>query len=90
LQAERQAQLTIGLKQPDQAIHCLTTAGWSVQRRADGLLTVSAATLEAAAQVNNLLVGQHLEVFHLALSQASLEDIFLTLTGGKTAERRAA
>ena len=90
LQAERQAQLTLGVKQPDQAIHCLTSAGWSVQRRADGLLTVSATTPEAATQINNLLVGQHLEVFHLAISQASLEDIFLTLTGGMTGERRAA
>ncbi len=90
LQAERQAQLTLGVNQPDKAIHCLTAAGWSVQRRADGLLTVAATTTEAAAQINHLLVSQQLEVFHLALSQASLEDIFLTLTGGKIAERRAA
>jgi lantibiotic transport system ATP-binding protein len=90
LQTQRQAQLTLGVNQPDQAIHCLTVAGWGVQRRADGLLTVAATTSEDAARINSLLVSQRLEVFHLALAQASLEDIFLTLTGGKTAERRAA
>ena len=87
LQAERQEHLTIGVNQPDQAVRCLTAAGWSVQRRDDGLLTVSAATRDAAAQINSLLVSQHLEVFHITLAQASLEDIFLTLTAGKPAER---
>lgn len=86
LQADQQAQLTLGVNQPDQAIHCLTAAGWSVQRRADGLLTVVAATSEAAVGINNLLIGQRIEVFHLSLARASLEDIFLNLTG----ERRAA
>jgi hypothetical protein len=58
-----------------------------VQRRDDGLLTVSAKSRDAAAQINSLLVNQRLEVFHIALAQASLEDIFLTLTNSKTAER---
>lgn len=83
LQAERHEHLTIGVTQSDQAARCLTAAGWTVERREDGLLTVTAATREAAAQINSLLVGQRLEVFHIALEQASLEDIFLTLTNGK-------
>ncbi len=94
LQAQRQEHLTIGVTQPDQALHCLTAAGWNAQRRDDGLLTVTAASREAAAQINSLLVGQRLEVFHIALEQASLEDIFLTLTNGKNVasltERKAA
>lgn len=60
--------------------HCclnLTVAGWGVQRRADGLLSGAATTSEDAARINSLLVNQRLEVFHLALAQASLEDIFL-------------
>ena len=56
----------------------------------DGLLTVSATTPDAAARVNSLLVNQRLEVFHIALAQVSLEDIFLTLTGGRSETRRAA
>jgi ABC-type multidrug transport system ATPase subunit len=94
LQAERQEHLTIGVKQPDQALRCLTNAGWSAHKRDDGWLTVAATTPDAAAQINSLLVSQSLEVFHIALTQASLEDIFLSLTSGKTAmqiaERRAA
>lgn len=94
LQAERREHLTIGVKQTEQALHCLTEAGWQAHRREDGLLTVAVATTEAAAQINGLLVGQGLQVFHIALTQASLEDIFLSLTNGKTAaqslERKAA
>jgi ABC-type multidrug transport system ATPase subunit len=78
LQAKQQTQLTIGVKQPDEAIDCLAAAGWSVQLRVD------------AIRINKLLVDRQFEVFHLALAQASLEDIFLTLTGGNDAGRRAA
>lgn len=94
LQAERQEHLTIGVKQPEQALQCLTSAGWRAQQREDGWLTVAATTPEAAAQINHTLVSQRLDVFHIALVQASLEDIFLSLTNGKTAaplvERKAA
>jgi ABC-2 type transport system ATP-binding protein len=90
LQSQRREHLVVGVKQPEQAMRCLTAAGWSAQTRDDGLLAVSASTPDAAAQVNSLLVNQSLEVFHIALAQASLEDIFLTLTGGRSEARRAA
>jgi ABC-2 type transport system ATP-binding protein len=90
LQDAHRAQLTLGVRQPERAVHCLTEAGWGVQARPDGLLSVSASTAEEAVRINQLLVGQRLEVFHLAPEQVSLEDIFLTLTGGKDAARRAA
>jgi ABC-2 type transport system ATP-binding protein len=89
LQAEHRAHLTLGVNQPEQAMDCLTAAGWSVQRRADGLLGVNARTSEDAVRINSLLINQRVEVFHLAAAQVSLEDIFLTLTGGKTAARRS-
>jgi hypothetical protein len=78
------------VKQSEQAMRCLGAAGWGAQRRDDGLLAVSAATPDAAARINSLLVSQGMEVFHIALAQASLEDIFLTLTGGRNEIRRAA
>lgn len=94
LQAQRQEHLTIGVTQPDQATRCLTAAGWDVQRRDDGLLTAAATTRDDAARINSLLINQHIEVFHIAMTQASLEDIFLSLTNGKIAnkltERKAA
>src|SRR5215204_724470 len=90
LQSQHRARLTLGVNQSEQAVHCLTAAGWGVEMPDDGLLSVSATTSEDAVRVNNLLTGQRLEVFHLAPAQVSLEDIFLTLTGGKTAAGRAA
>lgn len=94
LQSQRQEHLTIGVKQSEQALRCLTDAGWQAHKREDGLLTAIAATPDDAAQINSLLVSQHLDVFHIALAQASLEDIFLSLTNnkpsGQVAERKAA
>lgn len=86
LQRKQQTELTVGVTRQDEAIDCLVNAGWSVQRR-DGLLTVSAAVPEDAVKVNRLLVDHRLDVFHLALSQRSLEDIFLSLTSGQAAGR---
>jgi ABC-2 type transport system ATP-binding protein len=87
LRAKQKAQLIVGVSQPERASHCLITAGWSVETRSDGLLTVAAATAADAAGINSLLVvDQRLEVFHLAPTQASLEDIFLTLTSGGSNE----
>lgn len=90
LQAKQQTELTVGVKQLDQAIECLELAGWAVQRRADNFLAVAARSSEDAARINSLLVDQSLDVFHLALAQASLEDIFLTLTRGQIAAMRTA
>ena len=88
LQARQQTQVTVGVKQLDAAVDCLVDAGWTVQRNGDGLLNVSASTSDDAIRINDLLVERRLGVFYLKLGQASLEDIFLTLTGGRV-ERRA-
>jgi ABC-type multidrug transport system ATPase subunit len=89
LQAQQQAQLAIGVTAPEQAAECLTQAGWAAQQREDGMLIVAADSPAAAAQLNHLLVSQGIEVFHLARTQLSLEDMFLTLTDGKASERSA-
>jgi ABC-2 type transport system ATP-binding protein len=79
LQAKQQTELAVGVTQPEEAMRCLLSAGWSVERR-DGLLSVPAGAAEDAMKINRLLLDQQLDVFHLALSQRSLEDIFLGLT----------
>lgn len=79
LQRRQQTELAVGVTRPEEAMNCLLSAGWSVERR-DGLLSVRAGAPEDAMKVNRLLLDHRLEVFHLALSQQSLEDIFLTLT----------
>jgi len=88
LQKKQQTKLTVGVKQLDQAMNCLANAGWTVER-VDGVLNVSARSSEDAVRINHLLVDHRLEVFHLSLSQASLEDIFLTLTNGQIARSAA-
>lgn len=79
LQRKQETELSVGVTKPEEAIACLVHAGWSVERR-DGLLSVAANAREDAMKVNRLLVDHRLDVFHLTLSQRSLEDIFLTLT----------
>jgi len=86
LQKKQQTELAVGVTKQDEAFACLVNAGWSVERR-NGLLSVSAAAPEDAVKVNRLLVDHRLDVFHLALSQRSLEDIFLMLTSGQTARK---
>lgn len=89
LHAQQQVGLTIGVTAPEQAAQYLTKAGWESQQREDGMLVVAADSPGVAAQINHLLVSQGIEVFHLARTQLSLEDIFLKLTDGKASERSA-
>ena len=83
LQSKQQVQLAVGVKQLEAATDCLVNAGYGVQRREE-LLTVAAASREEAIRINKLLVEHRFDVFHLASSQRSLEDIFLTLTNSRT------
>ena len=90
LQARQQTQLMVGVKQLDVAVDCLTKAGWNVHRSVDGMLSVGAKTFDDAITINKLLMDHGVEVFHIALTQPSLEDIFLTLTTTQASGRRAA
>jgi ABC-type multidrug transport system ATPase subunit len=90
LQTKQQARLIVGVKQIDAAIDCLTKAGWNVHRSVERLLSVEAKTSDDAIRINHLLVEHRFDVFHIALAQPSLEDIFLTLTTNQSAGRRAA
>lgn len=83
LQSRQQTQLLIGVTKVDDAAQFLVNAGWSVQHQ-DGLLSLRAKAPEDAVKVNRLLLDQRLDVFHLSLSQSSLEDIFLNLTNSQT------
>jgi lantibiotic transport system ATP-binding protein len=90
LQTKQQTQLIAGVKQIDAAIECLTKNGWNVQLSDEGMLSITASSADDAAKVNKLLVDHRLDVFHIALAQPSLEDIFLTLTTAQAAGGRRA
>jgi ABC-2 type transport system ATP-binding protein len=83
LQSKQQTLLTVGVKQINEARKFLARDGWTVELCVDDLLSVSTKAPDDAVRVNKLLVDRGLEVFHLARSQASLEDIFLGLTNGR-------
>jgi ABC-type multidrug transport system ATPase subunit len=84
LQSKQQTQLTVGVKQLDAAREFLVNSGWNVQGSVDDLLNVSTKAPDDAVRINKLLVDGGLDVFHLAVSQRSLEDIFLSLTNGRS------
>lgn len=89
LQTRQQTQLMVGVRQLEAAVECLTRAGWTTQRNVDGMLVVSARTSDDAISINKLLLDHRLDVFHIALAQPSLEDIFLTLTTTEAGRRAA-
>jgi len=82
LQSKQQTRLMVGVKQVHEAMEFLVNNGWSVQRGVDDLLSVSTRAADDAVRINKLLVDRGVDVFHLAVSQQSLEDIFLNLTNG--------
>jgi ABC-2 type transport system ATP-binding protein len=84
LQSKQQTQLSVGVKQVNEATEFLVNTGWNVQRCVDDLLNVSTKAPDDAVRINKLLVDRGLDVFHLAVSQRSLEDIFLSLTNGRS------
>lgn len=87
LRARREKHLLLGVTDSEAAGRCLEAAGHSVLLREDGLLTIPGASRTEAADINRLLIQQGFEVFHLAHSQTTLEDIFLSLTKGSETER---
>lgn len=84
LQSQRQPMLTVGVRNAVQAQRELVAAGWPVQQIATDLLQIKAVAENDAIAINRLLMRHQFDVFHLALAQASLEDIFLSLTNEET------
>ena len=76
--------LTVGVRNAVQAQRELVAAGWPVQQSATDLLQIKAVAENDAIAINRLLMRHQFDVFHLALAQASLEDIFLSLTNEET------
>jgi ABC-type multidrug transport system ATPase subunit len=90
LQTKRHDQLVLGVAPVEGARAALVEAGWSARQREDGRLVVAGAAPGDAARINRTLVEKGFDVDHVSVSRASLEDIFLALTGAGSADGEAA
>lgn len=82
LQSLKQERLVIETDDPVRATALLAQHNWSCEKNGSSL-TVAVKTREDAAVVNKLLIQNNLRVFRLTPGQASLEDVFLSLTNGE-------
>jgi ABC-2 type transport system ATP-binding protein len=82
LHSQRDRKLEIGVSNPQAARDVLVEAGYAVPSISGDCLQLDASAALDPAALNALLVGSGIGVHHLALRQRSLEDIFLSLTGG--------
>jgi ABC-type multidrug transport system ATPase subunit len=80
LQAQLEDHVTVGVDRPDDAVRTLSQAGWTVRQNGAHRLHVAVNGRSDVTLINARLVQSGINVFHLDLEQASLEDIFLRLT----------
>lgn len=81
LHSQREPYLEVGAHDSQTAREVLTSAGYTLLATSNGHLRLDADVADPA-HINHLLVTRGVGVHHLAVQQRSLEDIFLTLTGG--------
>ncbi len=75
--------VSIGCNRQTEALSILSEAGFSVEPGNNGTILVKAPTDPIAAHANRRLVEAGFEVTELVRRKATLEEIFLQLTGGK-------
>jgi hypothetical protein len=81
LRERQNRQLRIGIRGTDKALDLLRSAGRDVCTDGLDFISIRGVTIDAS-QIVRMLVQDGNEVFHASLHQDSLEDIFLSLTGG--------
>lgn len=80
LHAHTDEQVVLGVDQVERAKALLQQNGWTVTGNGGQRLAVSANGRSDAVLINSQLVRQGVSIFHLSLSQPTLEDIFVSLT----------
>jgi lantibiotic transport system ATP-binding protein len=80
LHAHTDEHLVLGVDQPETAKALLRRAGWTVRSNGGQRLTVAANGHCDASLINSQLVSSGVNIYHLSLSQPTLEDIFVNLT----------
>ncbi|MHB0875397.1 MAG: ABC transporter ATP-binding protein [Anaerolineae bacterium] len=81
LREQTQQELSIGVSRPELAEALLRRGGWIARHTGDHTLAVVAGDRAEAAKVNEVLVKEGIEVYHLSLTAPTLEETFLRLTG---------
>ncbi len=81
LWAEAVDRLVIDVSDSSRALRVLQDGGWAALPRDETILVVERAGRADAGHINEMLLGCGLRVFALQREQATLEDLFLRLTG---------
>ena len=80
LRARLTEHVALGVDRPDDAAQLLSQSGWAVRRNGNGKLLVSVNGPSDVSMINGQLTKAGMNVFHLQIERASLEDIFIDLT----------
>jgi ABC-2 type transport system ATP-binding protein len=83
LRRRRVARLRVGVLEGHGALDFLRTAGFIAHPDGADFISVEAPGDEGE-RINRLLVENGHRIFHLSLEEESLEDVFLSLTGGSS------
>jgi ABC-type multidrug transport system ATPase subunit len=82
LRERQHPRLRVGVREMGQAVDLLRASGFDAHSAEPNFLVVRGSSLDAS-HINRLLLEHGRAVFHLALEQDSLEEIFLSLTNGR-------
>lgn len=81
LRQRQSRKLRIGSHDAGRALQLLYAAGFEARLEEPDFIGVDGDGIEPA-QINRMLAQQGCEIFHLSIQQDSLEEVFLSLTGG--------
>jgi lantibiotic transport system ATP-binding protein len=81
LQAQFGKQLWLRVDRPEEAMALLRRQGWQAEKNGKPEIAVDVNGDADVAMVNNALVFNGFNVYHLDLARPALEDVFLNLTG---------
>jgi ABC-type multidrug transport system ATPase subunit len=82
LHAKMEANIVLGVDQPQKAEALLAQAGWAPHGNGGHRISVAANGRSDAAMINAQLVQSGVNVYHLNLERPTLEEIFMNLTNG--------
>jgi ABC-2 type transport system ATP-binding protein len=83
LQKQKHQHLIVEVDRPDEALAVLAKNGWKAERNGDRRLSVQASNKTDTGKIGDLIIRNSLTLYHLSLTESSLEDLFLELTNNR-------